>query len=116
MERLVVAAIEEQVADGSPRDVLDAKEPFRLVSEYFIGKVRFLWCMKRIPEAIIRLASFRPDIAVQPYNIQASVRRTSFVLSWFMCLKEAQYQTLIAFRCDGLRFPSNATDGPPARV
>lgn len=42
MERLVVAAIEEQVADGRPRDILEATEPFRLVSEYFIGKVRFL--------------------------------------------------------------------------
>lgn len=41
MERLVVAAIEEQVADGRPRDILEAKEPFRLVSEYFIGKVGF---------------------------------------------------------------------------
>lgn len=39
MERLVVTAVEEQVADGRPRDVVEATEPFRLVSEYFMGKV-----------------------------------------------------------------------------
>ena len=40
MEWLAVAAIEEQVADGRPRDLVEAKERFRLVSEYVIGKVR----------------------------------------------------------------------------
>lgn len=58
MERLVIAAIEEQVADGRPRDILEAKEPFGLVSEYFLGKVGFLCvCENHIPEAIFRLAT-----------------------------------------------------------
>ncbi|CAM9502410.1 unnamed protein product [Scytosiphon promiscuus] len=39
MERLIVAAVEQQVADGRPRDVVEAEEPFRLVSEHFMGKV-----------------------------------------------------------------------------
>eukprot|EP00752_Nemacystus_decipiens_P009596 g8574.t1 len=39
MERLVVAAIEEQVADGRPRGILEAKDPFSLVSEHFLGKM-----------------------------------------------------------------------------
>ncbi|CAM9980812.1 unnamed protein product [Pylaiella littoralis] len=42
MERLVVAAVEEQVAGGRPRDIVEATEPFRLVSEHFIGKVVLL--------------------------------------------------------------------------
>lgn len=40
VERLVVTAVDQQVAEGRPRDIVEATEPFRLVSEYFIGKVR----------------------------------------------------------------------------
>lgn len=85
MERLVVAAIEEQVVGGRPRDILEAEESFSLVSEYFMRKVRSL-CL--IQEAV-RLAPFGPHLCGCPYYLQKVVLHApaTLLLSFLMILK-----------------------------
>lgn len=40
IQRLHMAAVEEQVFEGRPRDLLNSEEPLRLLVEHFMGKVR----------------------------------------------------------------------------
>lgn len=40
VQRLLTLAVEEQVVEGKPRDLVEAKDMFRLVAEQFMGKVR----------------------------------------------------------------------------
>lgn len=116
MERLAVAATEEQVADGRPRDIFEAKEPFRLVSEYFIGKVRYcsLEYETRSGLQVIKLSSFCPN---RQY-CSAVFLHTSITSFWFICLKQkSSMPSACNFQMGFiLRFPSNDTGGSSARV
>lgn len=54
MGRLLNTAIEQEVGEGRPRDLVEAKEPFRLVAEHFMDNVRL--CLKHVKEHVQNVA------------------------------------------------------------
>lgn len=72
MERLLVAAVEEQVADGRPRDLVEAKEPFRMVSDHFIGKV----CQYRILSLPRDRVGFAISVSLGPSFMPINVKHS----------------------------------------
>ncbi|CAN0025105.1 unnamed protein product, partial [Ectocarpus sp. 12 AP-2014] len=110
MERLLVAAVEEQVADGRPRELVEAKEPFRVISEYFIGKVVLLPEFDKDPR--YKFSSSR-SIRSRKGGFSAGLGHFSIALPYLQAMREQQAEK--SARDDGARVLQRAFGGLLAR-